>query len=290
MVEARSWRCAVSAGWGRLGSPAILGLTPSTVHRVLTRHGCRGWPGWTGPPGRSIRRYERARPGELVHVDVKKLGAIRARRRLAGAGPRQPRTRDELARPTGRLRLRPRAIDDHTRLAYAEIHPDEKRRRPAPSSCAGPQPGSPTHGITIERVMTDNALAYRRSRAWRDALDEIGAEPAFTRRYRPQTNGKAERFNRTMLEEWAYAQPFDSGDRTRQPPCQAGSTPTTTTAATPRSAATHRSAASTTSRGTTSSRSTAAGRSAGRLLGRVDAGLARPGDDVVGKRRGRAAA
>ena len=59
--------------------------------------------------------------------------------------------------------------------------------------------------------MTDNALAYRRSRAWRDALDDLGASATFTRRYRPQTNGKAERFNRTLVEEWAYARPFTSG-------------------------------------------------------------------------------
>ena len=95
-----------------------------------------------------------------------------------------------------------------TRLAYAEIHADETA-----ATCAGFLRRAAgffaTHGIGhIERVMTDNALAYRRSHAWRDALEAIGSQARFTRRYRPQTNGKAERFNRTLLDEWAYQRPF----------------------------------------------------------------------------------
>jgi len=190
---------------------AVLGLAPSTVHRVLTRHDMPRLAWLDRPTGEPIRRYERARPGELVHVDVKKIGRLRI-----GGGWRYL-GRDSLEHRRARAAVRVGyeyvhvAIDDHTRLAYAEIHPDERAetcadflRRAAAWFAA--------HGITIERVMTDNALAYRRSHAWHQALAEIGAESRFTRRYRPQTNGKAERFNRTMLDEWAYAQIFNSSE------------------------------------------------------------------------------
>lgn len=190
---------------------SILQMAPSTVHRVLIRHGMPRLSWLDRPTGQVIRRYERARPGELVHVDVKKIG------RLRDGGGWRVLGRDSLEHRRARNATRVgyeyvhAAIDDHTRLAYAEIHPDEKAE-----TCAGflrrAAAWFATHGITIERVMTDNALAYRRSHAWREALQAIGAEPRFTRRYRPQTNGKAERLNRTMCEEWLYAQPFTTGD------------------------------------------------------------------------------
>jgi transposase InsO family protein len=204
-------------GPARIGP--LLDMPASTVHAVLTRHGLSRLAWMDRPTGQVIRRYERDRPGELVHVDVKKLG------RLRDGGGWKVHGRDSLEHRQARNSPRVgfdyvhAAIDDHTRLAYAEIHPDEKA-----TTCAGFLHRASifftAHGIEqIERVMTDNALAYRRSQAWRDALAEIGASARFTRRYRPQTNGKAERFNRTLLEEWAYQRPFTSNtDRARALP------------------------------------------------------------------------
>ena len=102
------------------------------------------------------------------------------------------------------------AVDDHTRLAYSEIHPDEKA-----ATCADflrrAAAFFTTCGITrIERVLTDNAWPYRKSFAWQQALADLGATGKLTRAYRPQTNGKVERFNRTLASEWAYARPYTS--------------------------------------------------------------------------------
>lgn len=183
----------------------VLGVPRSTCYAILRRNGMHRLAWMDRPTGEPIRRYERDRPGELVHVDVKKLARI-----PDGGGHRV----------LGRARARPdhrglgydyvhAAIDDHSRLAYAEIHPDER----APT-CAGflHRAGQffASHGIAVEEVMTDNAWAYRYGRAFHQVVADLEAAQIFIRAYRPQTNGKAERFNRTMLEEWAYVRPYRS--------------------------------------------------------------------------------
>ncbi|MEU0729641.1 IS481 family transposase [Streptomyces sp. NPDC006140] len=202
-IEARVCRLRQDRKLGPARIGPILGLPASTVHRILVRHGLNRLAFLDRPTGQIIRRYERARPGELVHVDVKKPGRI-----PDGGGHKV------LGRQAGRNSMGfdyvHSAVDDHSRLAYSEIHGDEKA-----ATCADflrrAAAFFATCGIThIERVLTDNAWPYRKSFAWQHALADLGAAGRLTRAYRPQTNGKAERFNRTLLDEWAYLRPYTS--------------------------------------------------------------------------------
>jgi transposase-like protein len=184
-----------------------LGMALSTVSAVLTRIGL----GKIGrlEPAEPPNRYERATPGELIHIDVKKLGVI-----AKGAGHRITGDRGpgQRARGAGWERVHV-CIDDATRLAYVEVLPDEKAttaigflRRALRFYAA--------HGIEVEGLMTDNGSAYR-SLAHAIACRALGIRHIRTRPYRPRTNGKAERFIRTMLGGWAYGAIYrDSAQRT----------------------------------------------------------------------------
>jgi transposase InsO family protein len=220
------------------------------VHRVLVRHQLNRLASLDRPTGRPIRRYEHPRPGDLVHLDVKKLGRIPqgGGHRLCGRAAGTVNRRAD--RSSGGYDYLHAAIDDHSRLAYVELLGDERAQ-----TCARfwrrAHHWFALHGVSVHRVLTDNGVGYR-SRLFRAALADTGVRHQRTRPYRPQTNGKVERFNRTLLEEWAYRRLYPStaaGDRALPP----GSTPTTITVPTPRSQACHRSAESTTSPVTTPS-------------------------------------
>jgi transposase InsO family protein len=205
----------------RLGPARIaarLGLPASTVHRVLVRHGCNRLAWLDRPTGRPIRRYEHPRPGDLVHLDTKKLGRIpqggghRVHGRATGTVNRRA------DRSGGGYDYLHAAVDDHSRLACVEVLDDER----APT-CARfwrrAHHRFALHGVTVTGVLTDNGVGYR-SRLFGAALADTGMRHQRTRPYRPQTNGKVERFNSTLLEEWAYRRLYRSNaarDRALQP-------------------------------------------------------------------------
>ena len=184
----------------------LLGLPVSTISGILKRIGM-GKLGRLGqqPP----QRYERARPGELVHIDVKKLGRITggAGKRVtggSGCNPRRQRTdADGVRRNSRGWEAVHVAIDDATRLAYVEVLPDEKATT-AIGFLRRAIAFFERHGITVERLLTDNGAPYR-STVHAIACRTLGIRHLRTRPYRPQTNGKAERFIRTLLAGWAYS-------------------------------------------------------------------------------------
>jgi transposase InsO family protein len=207
IIELRRER---KAGPWRIGDQ--LGIASSTVHRVLVRHRLNRLAWLDRPTGRVIRRFERARPGELVHVDAKKLGRI-----PAGGGHRAHgrkvtgRNRHQRATVVGYEYVHS-MVDDHSRLAYSEILPAED----GPCAAAFLERAISffdDHQIRIERILTDNAWCYRRGNDWHLLLDEHGIGHRLIKPYRPQTNGKVERFNRTLLDEWAYASVFTNNDQ-----------------------------------------------------------------------------
>ncbi|WP_406815557.1 IS481 family transposase [Mycobacterium sp. M23085] len=215
-IERRIIKLRVLRRWGPARIGYLLGIHPSTVHRVLTRYGLAKLRWLDRPTGRVIRRIESVKPGDLVHVDVKKLGKI-----PAGGGWRMlGRTvgnRNAQADKSSGLSSKHRhplrghhflhtALDGHSRLVYSEILTDE-RKDTAAAFWTRANSWFNQCGITVRKVLTDNGSCYR-SHAFRDALDDI--EHRRTRPYRPQTNGKVERFHRTLADEWAYARLYTS--------------------------------------------------------------------------------
>jgi transposase InsO family protein len=182
-----------------------LGEAPATVHRVLRRLGAPRLAD-IDRPTRTIVRYERERPGELVHVDIKKQGRI-----PAGGGWRIHGREDSASRHRGDgYDFVHAAVDDRSRLAYAEILPDE-RKETASAFMTRAFGFFTERGVTVERVLTDNGSCYR-SKEFARTLAAAGVGYRRTCPYRPQTNGKVERFNLTLKWEWAYARAYETND------------------------------------------------------------------------------
>jgi transposase InsO family protein len=174
-----------------------LGLAASTVHAILRRHGCsRLQP---KPTREQVVRYERERAGELLHIDIKKLG------RIIRPGHRVTGDRSKRVKGKAGWVYVFAAIDDASRLGFAAIYPDETADS-ALAFLTACESFYREHGIRIERVLTDNGSCFKRR--WADGCPQLGIAVRKTRPYRPQTNGKAERFIRTLLELWAYAYPY----------------------------------------------------------------------------------
>jgi transposase InsO family protein len=175
-----------------------LSISPATVSRILKRLGLNRIGALEPAP--PVRRYERARPGELIHIDIKKLG------RFARAGHRATGQRQGCRNQGAGWEFVHVAIDDHSRLAFARIMANEKKRS-ATTFLKAALAYYESLGIKVERVMTDNGACYR-SFAFRRACKRLGLRHIRTRPYTPKTNGKAERFIQTSLREWAYAQAY----------------------------------------------------------------------------------
>ncbi len=186
---------------------AEVGVSPATVSRILKRLGLNRITALE--PAEPIRRYEREHPGELIHIDIKKLGRFdRPGHRITGK-----RTGIATSRGSGWEYVHV-CIDDASRVAFSQIFPDEKKES-AVAFLKAAVAYYQSLGITVARVMTDNGSCYR-SKAFRDACHDLGLRHIRTKPYTPKTNGKAERFIQTALREWAYAQAYPTSGRRAQ--------------------------------------------------------------------------
>lgn len=178
------------------------GTSPATVSRVLKRLGLSRMRDLE--PAQPVRRYERDHPGELIHLDIKKLG------RFSAVGYRITGDHSRRTRGVGWDYLHV-CIDDASRLAFVQIKPDE-RQHTAAAFLKAAVAYYASLGIQVQRVMTDNGGCYR-SRSFQAVCRSLGLRHIFTRPYTPRTNGKAERFIQTALREWAYAKAYQHSDQ-----------------------------------------------------------------------------
>ena len=211
-VERRIVGLRTKKGLGPARIAGIVRVPASTVHRVLVRHGLNRLDHLDRATRAPIRRIEMNRPGELIHVDIKKLGRI-----PKGGGWR---VHGRMARPSSHQRRKAAigyafvhsAVDGYSRLAYSEVLANEQAAT-ASAFWERAEAFFRHHGMAVERIITDNGACYR-SHQFNQTLGPI--QHTYTRPYRPATNGKVERYNRTLLTEWAYARPWTSdGQRTR---------------------------------------------------------------------------
>ena len=207
----------------RLGPVEIgdrLGMASSTVHAVLVRCRLNRLTHIDRATGEPIRRYEHEHPGDLIHVDVKKLGRVpdgggwrytgrqQGLKNRAATAARTGAPKSKYSQPLVGTCYLHTVIDDHSRVAYVEAHDDETKEtaalvlRKAVAWFA-------ERGVSVRRVLSDNGGAYR-SFLWRDTCADLGITPKRTRPYRPQTNGKIERFHRTLAEGWAFKKFYSS--------------------------------------------------------------------------------
>jgi transposase InsO family protein len=176
-------------------------ISPATVSRILRRLGLNRLSALE--PAEPVRRYERDKPGEMIHIDIKKLGRFNTiGHRITGVRSEQSRTRDagwECVHV---------AVDDHSRIAFAKVMVSE-RKGSAVNFLKAAVAYYESLGVKVERVMTDNGSCYK-SFAFRRACQRLGLRHIRTKPYTPRTNGKAERFIQTSLREWAYAQAYQN--------------------------------------------------------------------------------
>ena len=180
---------------------SYMGVSRATVSRVLKRAGLSRLSDLRA--AEPIQRYERETPGELLHIDIKKLG------RFEQIGHRISGDRQRRSRHAGWDFLFV-AVDDHSRIAFTQIYPDE-RKESATTFLRGAVDYFDKMGVTVQRVITDNGSAFH-SASFAEACLQHGIAQKFTRAFRPQTNGKAERFIQSALREWAYGRPYDNSE------------------------------------------------------------------------------